>query len=742
MSCLKNRSLSLFESATRVARGGIVVYAAAALLLPGMLRAQAVPSAGSAEEDAIALDRMTVTASADASAEGLTGAFAGGQVARGGRVGVFGSLDHMATPFSVTAYTQELIQNQQAASVGEVLLNDPAVRVARGFGNFQQLYMVRGLPVYSDDMAYNGLYGLLPRQYLAAELVERVEVLRGANAFLNGAAPGGSGLGGAVNVMPKRAPSAPLTQFTAGVQSGGQLYAAADVGRRFADERLGLRLTAAQRDGNTAVDGESTQLGLVALGADFCGERFRISADVGYQDLQKDATQPSVTINPGLAIPDAPDASQSVAQGWTFSNERDVFGTVRTEFDVTDRITVWLAGGAREGDEVNSFANPTVVDAMGTTSSYRFDNVREEVVVTGEVGVRARFETGGATHRLSVSASAYDLESKNAYAFSSFAGFAGNLYAPFDVAAPDANFFVGGSMSDPLVTQKGKTSSFAVADAVGLFDDRLIVLAGLRHQEIESSSYDYNTGAELSSYSDDAVTPSVGVLYKFTPRLSGYVNYIEGLTQGDVAPANSGGVAVINAGEVLAPYVTEQYEVGVKLDLGRLGGAVSVFQSEKPISGVDASGRFGVVDDQRNRGLELSAYGLLSDDFKVLGGVSLLDADVDAKDSIGSPETQLNLGWEWITPWVRDLSLDGRVIHTSSQYADAANTQQVPSWTRLDLGLRQQFAFAGETRVTVRARVENVTDEDYWASAGGYPGAGYLTIGAPRTFILSASFNF
>jgi iron complex outermembrane receptor protein len=42
-------------------------------------------------------------------------------------------------------------------------------------------------------MAYNGLYGLLQRQYLAAELVERVEVLHGASAFLNGAAPGGSG---------------------------------------------------------------------------------------------------------------------------------------------------------------------------------------------------------------------------------------------------------------------------------------------------------------------------------------------------------------------------------------------------------------------------------------------------------------------------------------------------------------------------------------------------------------------
>src|ERR1700760_1130307 len=99
-----------------------------------------------------ALETIVVTASADAWKQGLPPAYAGGQVARGGRVGIFGSQDIMDTPFSTTNFTQELIANQQAASVGDVLQNDPAVRVARGFGNYQQLYMVRGLPVFSDDM--------------------------------------------------------------------------------------------------------------------------------------------------------------------------------------------------------------------------------------------------------------------------------------------------------------------------------------------------------------------------------------------------------------------------------------------------------------------------------------------------------------------------------------------------------------------------------------------------------------
>jgi DNA gyrase/topoisomerase IV subunit A len=73
-------------------------------------------------------------------------------VARGGRVGILGNQDMMSTPFSGTSYTHELIQNQQARSVADVLQNDPTVRVARGFGNFQESYFIRGFIVNSDEV--------------------------------------------------------------------------------------------------------------------------------------------------------------------------------------------------------------------------------------------------------------------------------------------------------------------------------------------------------------------------------------------------------------------------------------------------------------------------------------------------------------------------------------------------------------------------------------------------------------
>jgi iron complex outermembrane receptor protein len=81
------------------------------------------------------------------------------------------------------------------------------------------------------------------------------------------------------------------------------------------------------------------------------------------------------------------------------------------------------------------------------------------------------------------------------------------------------------------------------------------------------------------------------------------------------------------------------------------------------------------------------------------------------------------------------------VVYTGSSYADALNTLLVPGWTRVDLGARYAVTVAGKP-LTLRARVDNVADKDYWSSVGGFPGAGYLVVGAPRTFSLSASVDF
>lgn len=675
----------------------------------------------------------------------LTEAYAGGQVARGGRAGLLGNLDMMNAPFAGTAYTEELIHNQQAQSVGDVLQNDPVVRVAKGFGNFQELYVIRGFPVYSDDMTYNGVYGILPRQYVAAELLERVEVFRGANSFLNGASPGGSGVGGAFNLVPKRAPDDPLNRFTFGAESGGQLYGALDIARRFGGGDLGVRFNAVQRDGETAIENQERALSVLSLGADYRGNIFRFAADLGYQDHNIDAPRPQVT--PLGAAPAAPDADSNFAQPWTYTDEQQLFGAVRAEWDLSDSVTAWAAAGARHGEEANVLANPSA-NADGTTSSYRFDNTREDSIVSADIGIRGDFQTGAIGHRLILSGSAIQSDSRNAYAFSSFAGFAGNLYTPFAVAPPAADFFVGGVLSDPRTTEEVDNASLAIADMITLLDDRLTFTIGARQQWIETNSYDYNTGARIGGYEDDAVTPSFAVVYRPGESISIYANYAESLQPGATAPATSGGLPVLNAGEVLAPFQGEQYEVGVKYDGGAFGATVSAFQLSRPNSIVEAQ-IFQAGGEQEARGLELSAFGEPVEGFRIIGGLTVLDTELSSTQGgvnegntpIGVPELQANVNVEWDTPFVRGLTLDARVQYTDDQYINEANTASIPSWTRLDIGARYTVDVAGRA-VTFRGRVENVTDENYWASAGGYPGANYLVLGGPRTVVVSASLDF
>ncbi|GAA0200174.1 TonB-dependent siderophore receptor [Actinomadura yumaensis] len=677
----------------------------------------------------------------------LTAPAAGGQVARGGRVGLLGNLDMMDTPFSTTSYTEKLARDQQARGIGDVLQNDPTVRVTKGFGNFQELYVIRGFPVYSDDMSYNGLYGVLPRQFVAAELIERVEVFRGASAFLNGAAPGGTGVGGAFNLTPKRA-NGPLTRLTAGVSGADEIYAAADLARRFGDQdEWGARLNVAGRGGEASVEDQTNSLRVVGLNLDRRGERARFSADLGWQDHRIDAPRPSVT--PGAAIPEAPSADRNFAQRWTYTDEEQLFGAVRGEFDITDSVTAWAAFGGRQGEEDNSLANPRS-DAAGAIRGYRFDNIRKDTVWSGDVGLRADLTTGPVGHRLVVSASQIQSKSRNAWAGSNFAGYSfGTLTDPVLSPAP-AIASVSGDLSDPKVTERVKNTSVAVADRLSFLDGRLLATVGVRYQEIETKSYAYADGAFGSGYSSEAATPAFALVYKPSDRVSLYANYAEALTPGVIAPAVVNGVTVANGGEVLSPFRAEQAEVGAKYDAGTFGGTLSVFRTTLPSAFFDPATRvYSDGGEQENRGVELTVYGEPIDGLRLIGGATWLNAEVkrsltaanEGKSAIGVPEVQTNLNVEWDVPRLSGLTLEGRVVHTSAQAANAANTLELDAWTRFDAGVRYAFE-AGGRPLTVRARVENVADEDQWVAVGGYPGSNYLTLGAPRTLSLSISAEF
>jgi iron complex outermembrane receptor protein len=733
----------------RFAIGSVLALAASVAM------AQQTPTAGNTSSDG--LEEVVVTGSQIR----LPDPFAGGQVAMGGRAGILGNLDNLETPFSTTNYTEELARNQQAKSIADVLLNDPNVRVARGFGNFQELYVIRGFPAYSDDMTYNGIYGILPRQFVAAEFVERVEVFRGASAFLNGAAPGGSNLGGTINLVPKRAPDEALTRLTAGYENNAAYNVGIDFGRRFGtDKSTGIRANGEFRDGETSVENQDRQLSVLSFGIDHRGERLRLAADLGYQDHHIDAPRPSVLPSFGATgVPKPPDADTNFAQPWTYTDEKQAFGVVRAEFDITRAVSVWAAAGMRNGKEENVLANPSS-DAAGVMTAYRFDNAREDMVYSGEVGLRWDFATGPIEHRIIASGSLFSLDSKNAYAFSNFfTPFTTDLYHPVDAVKPPADFFVGGSLNNPHSTIKTDTSSYALADMLKFADGKFILTVGARNQNLKTDTFDYNSGAKISSYDKSAITPVGGLVFHPTDNWAVFANYIQGLVAGDVAPnLGPNGEHVVNAGQVQDPFEAEQFELGVKFEASTIGASLSFFDITKafgilqPTEDPSTPGNdviYRANGEERHKGLEMSVFGQAGERTRIIGGMTWLDAEMtrtqggflEGHAPIGAPTTQANLNVEYDVASLHGLTLEARAMYTSDQWADGANTLKVDGWTRYDVGARYTTDI-GSHAFTVRARVDNVANENSWISAGGYPGFGYYVLGDPRTYRVSLSYDF
>ncbi|MGO2506097.1 MAG: TonB-dependent receptor [Psychrobacter alimentarius] len=714
--------------------------------------AQTEPNTDAQSDPSVVLDTIVVTSSADASADGLPPAYEGSQVATGSRVGILGNQDIMDTPFSTASYTNEYIKNQQAQSVGDLLKKDPTVRVARGFGNFQEAYFIRGFVTTSDDTMYNGLYGILPRQYIATELFERVEVQRGASAMLNGVAPSGGNAGGTINLLPKRAGNAPLREVTLGYGQGDQGKVAVDVSDRFGtDDAFGVRFNAAYQDGDSAIDDESSTLGLAALGLDYRGDQYRLSADLGWQDNQLEETRPSVNLAGVSRVPSAPDASKNWAQPWTYSNEKDVFGTIRGEYDLNDSITAYGAYGVRRGDEDNSLANFTVNNVDGTGSIYRFDNAREDKVQSAELGLRGKWQTGKIDHDWVISANLYDQEEKGAFAYDFGNQPTTNLYHPTDYAEVPftSTAFFGGDLDNPKLTNEKQFQSIALADTFSLFDDKLKTTVGVRHQNIETASYDPNTQAKTDDYNESEWTPSIGIVYQPSLDWSVYGNYIESLAPGKRAPLTNENGAVTNGGQNLEPYVSKQTEVGVKYDNGVIGSSLAIFRTDEARAYTNDNNTFTSAGENRHQGAELSVFGSPSENMRLIAGVTYLsakqkdtgDATLDGNRVIGLPKLQSNVNLEYDLAAVEGLTLTGDIIHTGARYADNANTLKVDGYTTLDLGARYRTVLAGQD-VTLKGMVTNVTGEDYWQSVGGYTDFGYLNAGDPTALKVSATFNF
>ncbi|KPZ14092.1 Outer membrane ferric siderophore receptor [Pseudomonas amygdali pv. ulmi] len=664
--------------------------------------------------------------------------YAGGQVARKGSQGMLGSRDFMETPFSMTTYTKDAVKNQQARTLGDLIASDPSVRATNPAGGRYEQFTIRGFSLFNSDVSYNGLYGILPTYTIDMEMAERVDILKGPSQLINGISPRGS-VGGGINVVPKRATDKPITELTTSYASKGQAGAAVDVARRFGeDDKFGIRFNGVKQSGDTEWDHQSVDRDMAVLGLDFRGDRLRLSTDIGHTERDTDAPQERVQVGANAKVPNANDVRDNYAQSWSKARTKDTFGAVNAEYDLSDSVMLYGGVGARKSNHDFLRHAVSVTNDAGNFSVQPRDFTRDENVRTATAGARSWFNTGPVSHEVNLAASYFYMDFENGGA--RYAAAPSNLYNPVDTPTPS-----NPTRADSKVYTENRFSGVALTDTLGFFDDRLLLTLGARWQRVKVDDWTDNVKGD-TSYDEEKVSPSGGILYKVTDDFSVYANYMEGLSQGKIAPSTS-----VNEDQIFPPFVSRQIEVGAKYDLGSYAFTASVFRIKQPAYETNTTSRvFGPNGKRRNDGVELTMFGEPLKGFRLLGGVMYIDSELtntvngtfDGNRAPATPEYNVNLGAEWDVPSVKGLTLTGRGIYTSSQYLDQANSKSIDSSERFDVGARYAFK-VDQKDITLRANVENVMNKYYWSSAGASddsePG---LTLSTPRTYLLSATIGF
>lgn len=657
-------------------------------------------------------------------------------------VGPLGQASLQDTPYSINVTSGELIQNRGAHSESDALKTNPSVSTlmeSSGYSSMSRV-MIRGFSASDGNEMRDGL---VDRSFTVVpfENVDRVEVMNGMSAFLNGFAnPGGT-----INYVSKQPTPQMSMSAETGFYGGGVFYGHADVGGPVAstDGKLSFRINAYLEGGDTYLDNSNQNRNFVSGIVKYkLSDSTTVWVDFWNQYFTQNGIQSYFSVNPsgGIGVPSASDFSdrKQYGQSWTYNYARKTVGGGGFESQINDTFTV--RGAFRYGDMWRQYK--FITDALsGTPGAYTESmtaSPRQYETTRSAYGlVDAKFDTGNFSHKLTFGYSGTGyvftrgqdmiqaLGLSNINATSTFA-------VPIVPIGPSNQYY------------REDYDNLIVGDRINL-SEKLSVLGGVTYAMYNQSDNAATWGgpASGSHQFQTAFTPSVGLMFKPIPSVTTYASYIQSLAAGGLAPNTYNGFAVLNAGQVLKPAVSNQYEAGVKTTLGRLDLAAAFFYIDVVNQYVDPNTlTYTQAGREVHEGLEFNATGKVTDDLSLTGGFTFLDAYMDktnnpttqGKVPVNVPDKQVRLYAEYNLPFARELTVSAGVFYTGRRYVDAQNISSMSDYTTFDAGLRYQPKVLGHD-VSLNLNVKNIFDKAYWSYYSS--GNGGLFMGEPRTVTLS-----
>jgi len=674
-------------------------------------------------------------------------------------------------PQTVTVIPKELIQEQNATTLTEVLRNIPGITMTGGEnGNAGAVggdaVMMRGFDasgsifldgVRDSNLAFRDTFN-----------TETAEVFLGPT----GSDVGRGNAAGYINQVTK------IPHLKNEYLLSGQ-YGSADHQRYTADvnqEIPGLNGTAVRlngvfQDGGIAGrDFVDRQIwGLAPSIAFGLGTDFR--AIFSYQHVEQHNT-------PDYGLPaNRNHLAPGVDTEWfygTLDDYEDIIQdtfTARLEYDVNDNLSIRNQTRYNETTRETLGVRPSynkTTDLMNRTFA---QGDRENSVFSNQTTATYKLETGNIKQTF-VGALEFTNEKQFSYTLAGGGSFVGTAPGIEPSHHVPANFTNWGR--NPFAVSHGETDTIGLSifDTVEI-GDKWIVSGGLRMDSYDSEFHSVTTagvptpatGGKFKT-SDEVYSGKLGVTYKPVETASIYAAYSRTVTPPGTSNFTLNETATSTANINADPQESENFEIGTKWDLFdsklALTGAVFYTQNTNFIYLEDAAtNTYSADGGQEIFGVTVGAMGQITENWAILSSITYLDGSIDQKgNAIDGNRLSRTPDWS-ASLWTTYKLPKGFTVGLGMRCQDSVNTSTVdapptmPGYVVFDGFVRYDV----NENLNVKLNLYNLLDTEYISSTsgggggdgggtGGTTGGGVdasgnrIFYGAPLSFALSMNYKF
>jgi catecholate siderophore receptor len=620
-------------------------------------------------------------------------------------------------PQSLSIVSREQIQEQAFQDIGDVLRFTPGAAVGQGEGHRDQV-TIRGQNT-TADFFINGLRDDV--QYFRPFYnLERIEILRGANALVFGRG-GGGGVINRVTKSPDLERS--FIAGNAGADTFGAYLGAIDTNVTVG-ERSAFRLNAyyeSLQNHRDFFDGERYAVNPTFATAFGPNTTLELSYEYVKDDRVVDRGVPSVNGSPLRGFDNTffgdPQANRTGLDAHIVRGRVDHRFTRALSFNTTVQYADY--------DKFYQNLFPVGADDVAATvtlDGYADATERQNLIV--QSNLVAEFTTGLLAHTVLFGAEYGDQRTANA-----------RNDVLFDSTGSDRVTF---PFTDPLVipafsfpdfsrdrSSDVRFTSLFVQDELDI-GEHFILVGGLRYDRFDIDVFDRiaadvpddgNNG--LLGRVDEEISPRLGLIYKPRDNVSLYTSY----SRSFLPRSGDQFLSLTPSSEALEPESFENYEVGVKWDpRPELSVTAAVFRLDRE-SGttVDPNDPGNtLLIGTRTQGVEVQLVGQVLPRWSVNAGYSFLDGDERGRvvDGAVANRTLAQVPEHMFSIWNRveasdKLSFGLGASYQADQFASISNAVTLPEYVRIDAAVNYRL----RDNLQLQLNVENLFDTDYFPAA-------------------------